>query len=181
MTRSFRSRRHRQRIAYSLCALILALAAFGCGGESPVAEQNPGTQYVTLPGGTRLAVPGDAVFFYSHIPVTSALTAGALVHPNHDELVVARIDWSLCNPRAGAVEFTQFGGVIQQSTWRIPTLVTTPLAGISVLGIFGGAGTLEGGLRVDLHNGGITDNGANGWRVKDGCAGDWVSLYGYTR
>ena len=161
---------------------LLALCGAGCKGDSPVAEPETQPQVVSLPDGTRLAIPTGAVYFYSHIPVTGPLTPGLIANPGgQNELVVARIDWSLCNPRAAAVEFTDTGVLMPQYTWRIPTLITTPLAGINILGIFSGGGTLEGGLRVDLNNGGLNDPGVDVWRVKDGCAGDWVSLYGYTR
>lgn len=167
-----------------LLPLAIACAGFaaGCGGEvaGPAAEA---PRIVTLQDGTTLAIPPGAQFFYFHVAVTGPLEIDNFSLTGFDEMVISRIDWSVCNPAAVKVQFASLSNqVIPSLTWRIPTRVTTPLAGINVLGIFSAGGTLEGGLRIDLDGDGPGfDQGVTSTRVVDACAGDWVTYYGYIR
>jgi hypothetical protein len=176
--------RHQRRILRTTTLLVLlAVLSAGCGGDSPSSTPPPAFKEIVLPDGMRISAPAGATYFYLHVPVTSASTLGLLPNLQDDgELVVGRIDWHFCNPHAAKLQFENaVGPTFSGAAWRIPTRVMTPLAGINILGIFAGGGTLEGGMRIDLDiDGNGLDPGSDRVRVLDGCAGDWVSLYGYT-
>jgi hypothetical protein len=162
-------------------AIVLAAVALagGCGQDEPSTSPDGGKPTThTLPDGMTLSIPAGATFWYSHVEITSGSSAQWLVPQEGSAvLTVARIDWYFCDPSAARLDFLNaVSAVIPGYTWRVPTVVSTPLAGISVLGIFSG-GNLEGGLVVPIDS--STGVDAEFYRIT-GCAGSWVSLYGYS-
>ena len=159
------------------CIAIVASMSFGCGDDGDTSTAPEGTTTQELPDGTTLSIPIGSTYWYSHVEVSGG-TGQWAVPQGPGRLVVSRIDWSFCNPKSARLEFvTAFGDVLPPYTWRVPTTVETPLAGISILGIFSG-NNLEGGLRVPLWEPGGGTDLAIAYRVTS-CDGDWVSLYGY--
>lgn len=168
-------------LSYFGCLVLAGLILFsaGCGSDESTPSGPDGPTYQELPDGTILAIPSGSTYFYSHVEVSGGFGQWALPE-GPGELVISRIDWSYCNPKAARLEFLdEFNFTVNHLTWRLPTTIETPLAGISILGLFSG-NNLEGGLRVPLyHNPGELD-GVRTYRLTS-CDGDWLSLYGYYR
>ncbi len=157
----------------------LVLFSAGCGSDDSTPSAPDGPTYQELPDGTILAIPSGATYFYSHVEVSGG-TGQWNLPPGPGELVISRIDWSFCDPKAARLEFLdEFSTPAPFLTWRLPTTIETPLAGISILGLFSG-NNLEGGIRMLLYNAPEQYDGLASYRLTS-CDGDWISLYGYYR
>ena len=168
-----------------LVVVLLAGCGDGSGGPRLTGtNDSDGERTYTLPDGMVLSIPAGGAFVYGHAQLNAGGTGfGSFFSTrsdnNQESLVIARIDWSACSPNALSVQFA--GNTYTGPVWRIPTLVTSPLAGINVLGVFSGGGTLEGGIGMPMHIPGFPGTpGVDHFVVTGGCEGDWVTVYGYS-